>query len=53
MRTRTRYHIAVLLGYGLLALALTWPEEKRIEKLRNFLSVAEFLARETRTGGDE
>ena len=30
MRTRTRYHIAVLLGYGLLALALTWPLARQL-----------------------
>ncbi|MEX0618063.1 MAG: type III-B CRISPR-associated protein Cas10/Cmr2 [Pseudohongiellaceae bacterium] len=36
----------------LIRLALTWPQKKRIKKLRNFLSVAEFLARETRTGGE-
>ena len=38
-------------------LTLGWPQDKRIDKLRNFLSVAEFLARETRadsnTGDDE
>lgn len=33
---------------GLIKLALSWPAAKRIERLRNFLSVAEFLARETR-----
>lgn len=33
----------------LVKLAISWPQEKRIEKMRNFLSVAEFLARETRT----
>lgn len=37
----------------LVNLALGWPKEQRIAKLRNFLSIAEFLARETRTGGDE
>lgn len=37
------------LASNLVTLALRWPQEKRIEKLRNFLSVAEFLARETRT----
>jgi len=36
----------------LVKLTLGWPEKDRIKKLRNFLSVAEFLARETRTGGD-
>lgn len=34
-------------------LAKGWQPEKRIETLRNFLSVAEFLARETRTGGND
>lgn len=33
----------------LVKLAGEWPADKRIDKLRNFLSVAEFLARETRT----
>ncbi|MFN3713606.1 MAG: type III-B CRISPR-associated protein Cas10/Cmr2 [Alcanivoracaceae bacterium] len=41
------------LARNLIELAQTWAQEKRIEKLRNFLSVAEFLARETRTGGKE
>ncbi len=36
----------------LIGLAQSWPQKKRIEKLRNFLAVAEFLARETRTGGE-
>lgn len=40
------------LAHRLVALALGWPAGKRIEKLRNFLSVAEFLARESRTGGE-
>lgn len=45
------------LATKLVKLALGWTQEKRIEKLRNFLSVAEFLARETRSsennrGGD-
>lgn len=40
------------LAQRLVKLALDWPMEKRIKKLRNFLSVAEFLARETRTGGE-
>ncbi len=30
MRTRSRYHIAALLGYGLLALALTWPLARQL-----------------------
>jgi CRISPR-associated protein Cmr2 len=34
------------------ALTLGWPEKDRIKKLRNLLAVAEFLARETRTGGE-
>lgn len=37
----------------MVKLALGWPQEKRIAKLRHFLSVAEFLARETRSGADE
>ncbi|MGD8175631.1 type III-B CRISPR-associated protein Cas10/Cmr2 [Marinimicrobium sp. ARAG 43.8] len=37
------------LAERLITLAQSWPAEKRIEKLRNFLCVAEFLARETRT----
>lgn len=45
------------LARRLATLAMRWPQDKRIEKLRNFLSVAEFLARETRQseqhhGGD-
>ena len=36
------------LARRLATLAMCWPQDKRIEKLRNFLSVAEFLARETR-----
>ncbi len=41
------------LASNLIKMTITqeWPQEKRINKLRNFLSVAEFLARETRTGG--
>ncbi|MFA5631692.1 MAG: type III-B CRISPR-associated protein Cas10/Cmr2 [Porticoccaceae bacterium] len=41
------------LAESLVKLALNWPQEKRIEKLRNFLSVAEFLARETRVSAEE
>jgi CRISPR-associated protein Cmr2 len=41
------------LARRLTRLTLGWKENQRIDKLRNFLSVAEFLARETRTGGDE
>lgn len=41
------------LANRLIKLALDWPQDERIAKLRNFLSIAEFLARETRTGGDE
>lgn len=37
---------------SLVNMARSWPPEERIKKLRNFLSVAEFLARETRTGVD-
>ena len=37
-----------LLAEGLSALAQTWKEPERIKKLRNFVAVAEFLARETR-----
>jgi len=45
------------LARRLATLAMRWPQDMRIEKLRNFLSVAEFLARETRQseqnhGGD-
>jgi CRISPR-associated protein Cmr2 len=40
------------LARRLVALTLGWPEGERIAKLRNFLSVAEFLARESRTGGE-
>lgn len=38
------------LARRLARLALDWQPEERIRRLRNFLSVAEFLARETRTG---
>lgn len=41
------------LARRLTQLALDWPPAKRIEKLRNFLSVAEFLARETRFGCEQ
>jgi CRISPR-associated protein Cmr2 len=41
------------LAEQLVKLAQSWPEDKRIDKLRNFLCVAEFLARETRTGGEQ
>lgn len=41
------------LAAKLVKLALNWPQEKRIEKLRNFLSVAEFLAREARTSDND
>jgi CRISPR-associated protein Cmr2 len=41
------------LAQRLTDLTLAQPEERdRIPWLRNFLSVAEFLARETRAGGD-
>lgn len=45
------------LAARLADLAASWPQEKQIEKLRNFLAVAEFLARESRCitgeqGGD-
>jgi CRISPR-associated protein Cmr2 len=40
------------LARRLTVLTLSWPEPERIKKLRNFLSVAEFLARETRNGGE-
>jgi CRISPR-associated protein Cmr2 len=39
------------LAKRLVVMALNW-EEERIKKLRNFLSMAEFLARETRTGSN-
>jgi CRISPR-associated protein Cmr2 len=42
-----------MLAERLTRLTLSWEEKKRINKLRNFLSVAEFIARETRTGGDK
>jgi CRISPR-associated protein Cmr2 len=38
------------LAQRLTRLTLDWPEHQRVEKLRNFLSVAEFLAREARAG---
>lgn len=41
------------LAQRLSALAATWPQHERIGQLRNFLSVAEFLARETRTAGEQ
>ncbi|PZP50210.1 MAG: hypothetical protein DI596_15230, partial [Azospira oryzae] len=41
--------VAEELARRLTALALAQPKE-RLEWLANFLSVAEFLARETRTG---
>lgn len=41
----------LMLAQRLVKLALEWPQEQRINRLRNFLSVAEFLARETRTDG--
>lgn len=41
------------LAEQLVKLAQSWPEDNRIDKLRNFLCVAEFLARETRTGGEQ
>lgn len=44
------------LALRLVELAKSWTvkeEMERIEKLRNFLSVAEFLARETRTSDEE
>lgn len=47
---------ASILAEALAQLASRWKvakEEERIKKLRNFLSVAEFLAREIRTEGDE
>ncbi|MDP2286259.1 MAG: type III-B CRISPR-associated protein Cas10/Cmr2 [Pseudohongiella sp.] len=40
------------LAQRLTQLMMGWNENERIVKLRNFLSVAEFLARETRTGGE-
>lgn len=40
------------LAARLVRLALAWPQENRIRRLRDFLSVAEFLAREPRIGGD-
>lgn len=39
------------LAQRLTALTLQQPEDKRIDWLRNFISVAEFLAREVRNGG--
>lgn len=46
--------LAPKLAQRLKQLTLDWPAtNERIKKLRNFLSVAEFLARETRTGGKE
>lgn len=44
------------LAQRLIELARKWQvkeERERVTRLRNFLSVAEFLARETRAGGDE
>jgi CRISPR-associated protein Cmr2 len=41
------------LGKDLTELTLSWQVPERIKRLRNFLSVAEFLARETRIGGAE
>ncbi|MDT8407923.1 MAG: type III-B CRISPR-associated protein Cas10/Cmr2 [Methylococcales bacterium] len=38
------------LALRLVTLALAWSDEKRIEKMRNLLAVAEFLARAVRTG---
>lgn len=46
-------HQVPQLAQRLVELAFGWPQAERIKKLRNFLSVAEFLARESRTGGDE
>ncbi|NLC35095.1 MAG: type III-B CRISPR-associated protein Cas10/Cmr2 [Alcaligenaceae bacterium] len=41
---------ALALAERLVRLARGWSQKTRIAKLRNFLSVAEFLAREIRTG---
>lgn len=43
---------APVLAQALADLATQWPAHQRVNRLRNFLSVAEFLARETRKGAE-